>query len=434
MLVSRTLLVTFGLALCAGWAGSAAAYHTRFVADNCNYAAPTPTSSITRDGSAAVALRGRHEGYQWGGGCWNDNDRDDSPGDPHENPATGGEGGDCSGFTFKVWREPLDTARRELPSVGAPPLRPRPVHRGRVQGGHGSTERHGVQVVADQDGRTRERRPHRPRLRGEPGRQRPDHRGERRGLRYEHLDAHLSGKLELQRRAQSWMELLSRLAPLPLCLGVALALQLGCTRDAAQAPATLVDGSPARPPPVALEGVDGSQIATRVRVASAGSRAPCALAKAARGPVVERIGVTGASVTFSALGRRGVHACDATDLDGSRIERWCAHAFGRLVAGRLRDPRLEHHVPQRRRRARRVRMDPAWPGDRLPRGQTAGIRRGVYRVGSDSGPRDDVGRGSRDVARDLRDQRARAERNAFSALTNSRLACRAETHAAGGQP
>ena len=110
MLVSRTLLVTFGLALCAGWAGSAAAYHTRFVADNCNYAAPTPTSSITRDGSAAVALRGRHEGYQWGGGCWNDNDRDDSPGDPHENPATGGEGGDCSGFTFKVWREPLDTA------------------------------------------------------------------------------------------------------------------------------------------------------------------------------------------------------------------------------------------------------------------------------------------------------------------------------------
>ena len=68
--------------------------------------------------------------------------------------------------------------------------------------------------------------------------------------------------------------------------------------------------------------------------------APCALAKAAAGPVVERIGVTGASVTFSALGRRGVHACDATDLDGSRIERWCAHAFGRLVAGRLRDPRL----------------------------------------------------------------------------------------------
>jgi len=110
MLVSRTLLVTFGLALSVGWVGSAAAYHTRFVADNCNYAAPTPTSVITRDGSAAVALRARYEGYQWAGGCWNDNDRDDSPGDPTTDAGTGGEGGDCSGFAFKVWRESLDTS------------------------------------------------------------------------------------------------------------------------------------------------------------------------------------------------------------------------------------------------------------------------------------------------------------------------------------
>ena len=96
-------VVTVGLAV----AGSAAGYHTRFVADTCNYAAPTPTSYITRDGSATVALRARFEGYQWAGGCWNDNDRDDSPNDPREDPATGGEGGDCSGFTFKVWRESL---------------------------------------------------------------------------------------------------------------------------------------------------------------------------------------------------------------------------------------------------------------------------------------------------------------------------------------
>ena len=68
MLISRTLLVAFGLGLAVSWAGSAAAYHTRFVADNCNYAAPTPASFITRDGSAAVALRARYEGYQWGGG------------------------------------------------------------------------------------------------------------------------------------------------------------------------------------------------------------------------------------------------------------------------------------------------------------------------------------------------------------------------------
>ena len=78
--------MAFGLAFALAYAGSAAAYHTRFVADNCNYAAPTPTSYITRDGSAAVALRARHEGYQWAGGCWNDNDRDDSPNDPHQDP------------------------------------------------------------------------------------------------------------------------------------------------------------------------------------------------------------------------------------------------------------------------------------------------------------------------------------------------------------
>jgi hypothetical protein len=90
-------------------AGTAHAYHTRFVANNCNYGAPTPTSYITREGSAAVALRARFEGYQWAGGCWNDNDNDDSPGDPTENASTGGEGPDCSGFTFKVWRESEST-------------------------------------------------------------------------------------------------------------------------------------------------------------------------------------------------------------------------------------------------------------------------------------------------------------------------------------
>jgi hypothetical protein len=105
--MSRTakFLAAFAVALSLAAAGTASAYHTQFIADNCNFAAPTPTSTITRDGSATVALRARHEGYQWAGGCWNDNDRDDSPGDPPEDRSTGGEGGDCSGFTFKVWRE-----------------------------------------------------------------------------------------------------------------------------------------------------------------------------------------------------------------------------------------------------------------------------------------------------------------------------------------
>jgi hypothetical protein len=89
-------------------AQSAGAFHTQFIALNCNTNDAQPTSTFTRSGSTAVALHGRYEGYQWAGGCWNDNNVDDSPGDPTENPNTGGEGGDCSGFTFKVWRESTD--------------------------------------------------------------------------------------------------------------------------------------------------------------------------------------------------------------------------------------------------------------------------------------------------------------------------------------
>jgi hypothetical protein len=107
MPVGRSFVFSLAATLSLVVVGTTAAYHTRFVADNCNAAAPTPTPYITRDGSAIVALRARYEGYQWSGGCWNDNDRDDSPNDPREDPATGGEGGDCSGFTFKVWRESL---------------------------------------------------------------------------------------------------------------------------------------------------------------------------------------------------------------------------------------------------------------------------------------------------------------------------------------
>ena len=102
-------LAPFGVALTLFGASTASAYHTRFVALNCNSNAPQPTSYITRDGSITVALVARYEGYQWAGGCWNDDNSDDSPGDPTSDPSTGGEGGDCSGFTFKVWREALDS-------------------------------------------------------------------------------------------------------------------------------------------------------------------------------------------------------------------------------------------------------------------------------------------------------------------------------------
>jgi len=54
-----------------------------------------------RSTARAYAYVAVGEGYQYGGGCWNDNDRDDTPGlYTYED---GGEGPDCSGLTFKSW-------------------------------------------------------------------------------------------------------------------------------------------------------------------------------------------------------------------------------------------------------------------------------------------------------------------------------------------
>ena len=64
---TRRFIAFLVTASCLAASGTASGYHTQFVAENCNYAAPTPTSYITRYGSATVALRARHEGYQWAG-------------------------------------------------------------------------------------------------------------------------------------------------------------------------------------------------------------------------------------------------------------------------------------------------------------------------------------------------------------------------------
>jgi hypothetical protein len=79
----------------------ARAYHTNFQG-SCNNES-FATSGVTRSQAQVYAEIGAHEGYQWGGGCWNDNNRDDAPSDPTENVSTRGEGGDCSGFTWKSW-------------------------------------------------------------------------------------------------------------------------------------------------------------------------------------------------------------------------------------------------------------------------------------------------------------------------------------------
>jgi hypothetical protein len=58
--------------------------------------------------------------------------------------------------------------------------------------------------------------------------------------------------------------------------------------------------------------------------------------------VVERIGVFGESLTFADAGRKTLYGCDGgTDAAGERKPPWCGNPAGRLVKGKLLDPRLD---------------------------------------------------------------------------------------------
>ncbi len=71
--------------------------------DNCNTDTDYSLSSWNRSSARSYSYVARYEGYHWYGGCWNNNNIDDQPGDPVKTASTHGEGGDCSGFTFKSW-------------------------------------------------------------------------------------------------------------------------------------------------------------------------------------------------------------------------------------------------------------------------------------------------------------------------------------------
>jgi hypothetical protein len=90
-------------------ATGAEAYH-RFWS-HCAGEAPTFMTTMTRDAAQDYANAARYEGYQWGGGCWNYDNVDSTPYDNPGVAGTHGEGGDCSGLTFKTWRESTDEWR-----------------------------------------------------------------------------------------------------------------------------------------------------------------------------------------------------------------------------------------------------------------------------------------------------------------------------------
>jgi hypothetical protein len=90
---AATLLM--GLLMLTTGAGSALASWT---GNNCN-GSSSPLAYWQRRNARIYVDPMDHEGYEWGGGCYRLNDRDDTPGAPD----SGGEGADCSGFVFRVW-------------------------------------------------------------------------------------------------------------------------------------------------------------------------------------------------------------------------------------------------------------------------------------------------------------------------------------------
>jgi len=101
---------------------------------------------------------------------------------------------------------------------------------------------------------------------------------------------------------------------------------------------------------VELEGIERPTVLTRARVvrvealARGSPSAECIRGRAGganvSGLAVERVGVSSESVTLREASGRALIGCD--DSRGSREagRRWCGGAYGLLVSGRLRDPRL----------------------------------------------------------------------------------------------
>ena len=68
--------------------------------------------------------------------------------------------------------------------------------------------------------------------------------------------------------------------------------------------------------------------------------------------VVERIGVFGESLTFADSAHKTVYSCDGgTDPAGERKLPWCGSSAGRLLRGKLLDPRLDILCRDRKGRA-----------------------------------------------------------------------------------
>jgi hypothetical protein len=146
------------------------------------------------------------------------------------------------------------------------------------------------------------------------------------------------------RRRRSHLLLLVPAVALPLAA-------LGCGGSRSAQPTRLMNGARASSPPERLDGVTDPVVLTRVRVVraariSSGSAAMSCMRRTGveidrSAPVVERVGVTGESVTFREASGRSLDGCDNSLGPREDRRRWCGEAGAELVRGRLRDPRLD---------------------------------------------------------------------------------------------
>ena len=131
-------------------------------------------------------------------------------------------------------------------------------------------------------------------------------------------------------------------------VALAALAQVACL-GGSRPPSRLADGSPVRAPSVTLEGVSSRQVATKAAAldlhdAAAGPVARCLAAThehVPRAPIVRRVGVDGASVTYRTASGRDLVACDGTALGGGHGSTSCGVALGRVLDERLLDPGLD---------------------------------------------------------------------------------------------
>jgi hypothetical protein len=132
-------------------------------------------------------------------------------------------------------------------------------------------------------------------------------------------------------------------------LVAAAAAVAGCSGSGSPISRNLLDGSHAHQPAVDLEGIDGPALQTRLRVWRAGRFDARRLAGCFGSPVlvakprivVERIGATGASITFRDPSGRTLLGCDDALGPKEKGHPWCGEVADELESGRLTDPRLD---------------------------------------------------------------------------------------------